>query len=101
MSLKQLTGSLATPPSVCTSNRVGAKLPRLQHCATRTTFHEKTKTNGNLPSRAGSEEEQEPESDPLVQVAVLNGDGHHDAGHEHDVGLLQVLLADRVRGHDA
>ena len=71
------------------------------NCATRTTFHEKTKTKGNLPSRAGSKEEQEPESDPLVQVAVLNGDGHHDPGHEHDVGLLQVLLADRVRGHDA
>ena len=41
MSLKPLTGSPATPPSVCTSNRVGAKLPHLQHCATRTTFHDK------------------------------------------------------------
>jgi hypothetical protein len=32
---------------------------------------------------------------------VLHGQGHQHAGDEHQVGLLQVLLANLVRRHDA
>ena len=54
-----------------------------------------------LPSWTGPNEHHDVEGNPLVKVAVLHGDGHHDAGNEHHVRLLQVLLPHGVRRHDS
>ena len=36
-----------------------------------------------------------------MEVAVLDGDGDDDAGHEHHGRLFHVLAADRIRRHYA
>ena len=53
------------------------------------------------PSGTRPDAEHGVEGDPLVKIAVLDGDGDDDAGHEHHGRLLHVFAADRVRGHYA
>ena len=53
------------------------------------------------PSRTRPDAKHGVEGDSLVEVAVLDGDGDDDAGHEHHGGLLHVLPPHRVRGHHA
>ena len=55
----------------------------------------------NRPSGTRPDAEHGVEGDPLVKIAVLDGDGDDDAGHEHHGRLLHVFAADRVRGHYA
>ena len=55
----------------------------------------------NQPSGTRPDAEHGVEGDPLVKIAVLDGDGDDDAGHEHHGRLLHVFAADRIRGHYA
>ena len=52
------------------------------------------------PSGTGADEHEDSEGDALVQVAVLDGDGHDEATDEHHVGLLHVGDADLSGAHD-
>lgn len=47
-----------------------------------------------LQRRTNANQQQNPESDALVQIPVLHCDGHQQAADEQHVGVFQILNAD-------
>lgn len=78
---KHLQGKICRLPSEMGSNAIKSLIPQhFQHC--------------NSQGWPDTSDEQDPQSHSLVQVPLLNGNGHHQAPQKEHVGVLQVFLRD-------